>query len=265
MAEPYWLLGKRAAQGLRLELNLGFAPVNVWDVIRDRGVELARHEFGKGCGDGLYLWLGGRALITINSSERASKQRFTAAHELGHHELHRFDADELAIADENVFETGGDPWEIAANAFAGYLLAPDEALQQDLAGRAAKDIVPRDVVELMRKYGLSYEATANRLNLASVVNQPNRKRLLEAGEGQIERLVREAGFDEEAILPFGPDLPVELVDGALALYRDAVISADRLGDILDLAPEESETVAAERGYSRSEDPLYDESVTELLT
>ncbi len=116
----------------------------------------------------------------------------------------------------------------------------------------------------MRKNGLSYEATVNRLNLAGVVNQPNRKRLLEEGEGQIERLVREAGFDEEAIFPFGPDLPAELVDGALALYRDAVISADRLGDILGLAPEQAVAVAGERGYARPEDPLYDASVAELL-
>ncbi len=265
MAEPHWLPGKRAAQALRLELNLGFAPVNVWDVIRDRGVELARHEFGERCGDGFYLWRGGCALITINSSERAARQRFTAAHELGHHELHRFEADDLAIADKDVFDTRGDPREVAANAFGGYLLAPDEALQQDSTGRARKDIVPRDVVELMRKYGLSYEATTNRLNLAGVVNQPNRKRVLEEGEGQIERLVREAGFDEEAIFPFGPDLPAELVDGALALYRDAVISADRLGDILELDPEQAVTVAAERGYARPEDPLYNESVAELLT
>ncbi len=138
MVEPHWLPGKRAAQALRLELNLGFAPVNVWDVIRDRGVKLARHEFGEGRGDGFYLWHGGRALITINSSERASKQRFTAAHELGHHELHRFEADELAIADKNVSNTGGDPREVVANAFAGYMLAPDEALRQDLAGRTGK-------------------------------------------------------------------------------------------------------------------------------
>jgi Zn-dependent peptidase ImmA (M78 family) len=259
------LPGKRAAQAVRLELNLGFAPVNVWDVIRHRGVDVARHEFGAESGDGFYLWRGGHALITVNSSERASRQRFTAAHELGHHELHRFEASELAIADKDVFDTRGNPLEIAANAFAGYLLAPDEALQQNLAGRSGKDVAPRDVVDLMRKYGLSYEATANRLNLAGIVNQSNRKRLLEEGEGQVERLVREAGFDEETVFPFGPDLPAELVDGALALYRDAVISADRLGDILGLAPEHAVVIAAERGYARPEDPLYDESVAQLVT
>lgn len=267
MAEPAWLVGKRAAQALRLEQELGFAPINVWDVARHRGCEITRHPFGEGRGDGLYRWdeKTRTALIVVNASERQAKQRFTAAHELGHHEMHRFGSGDIEFADRDVYATDGNPEEQAANAFAGYLLAPDEALVRELGERKQKDMTPLDVVELMRKFGLSYESTVYRLNNAGLVNAPNKNRLLEEGRGQVERLVAEAGFDEEAVFPAGESYERAVANQALALYRDAAISAETLAQALGVATaDEAERTASEHGYGRPEDPLYDESAVAAL-
>jgi Zn-dependent peptidase ImmA (M78 family) len=262
LTEPAWLVGQRAAQALRFEEDFGFAPVNIWDVIRRRGVKVARHEFGQGNGDGLYIWSerDQRGLVVVNASERASRQRFTAAHELGHHELHRFEGKDVEIADKNIFDTKSDPAEIAANAFAAYLLAPSEALQRELNDKKAKDVSAEDVVRLMRQFGLSYEATVYRLNNAGVVNAPTRQRLIEEGEGHVEMLVEQAGFDEETLFPVGEDVAVQTYEGALRLYRNAVISAERLALILGTSREDAISAAEEQGYGRSED---DDDVDEV--
>jgi Zn-dependent peptidase ImmA (M78 family) len=266
--EPAWLVGQRAAQALRLEEGLGFAPVNIWEVIRRRGVKVARREFGQGNGDGMYLWSEARkeGLIVVNASERASKQRFTAAHELGHHELHRFEGADVEIADKSILDTGNDPAEIAANAFAAYLMAPNEALQREVGDKKTKDISADDVVSLMREFGLSYEATVYRLQNAGVITAPVRQRLFQEGEGQVEGLVAQAGFDEETLFPAGEDIAARTVDGAFRLYRDAVISAERLGQIIGSSADEAAATAEARGYGRDDaaDGDDDDAVLALL-
>jgi Zn-dependent peptidase ImmA (M78 family) len=266
MGEPAWLIGTRAAQALRLEEDLGFAPINIWDVVRRRGCNVARHPFGEGRGDGLYRWdeKTRQGLVVVNASERPAKQRFTAAHELGHHEMHRFSSGDVEFADRDVYAKGGDPVEQAANAFAGYLLAPDEALRRELGDKRQKDLTPLDVVELMRKFGLSYESTVYRLNNAGVISATSRDRLLDEGRGQIERLVAEIGYDEDASLPAGEDYEKLVAARALALYRDAAISAAVLAEALNITPEEAQRVAAERGFARSEDSLFDEAEVAAL-
>ncbi len=53
--------GERAARALRHELGLGIAPIDIWDVLRRRGVHVAVRDFGDQAGDGLYLWKGSEA------------------------------------------------------------------------------------------------------------------------------------------------------------------------------------------------------------
>jgi hypothetical protein len=53
-AEPAYERGARAAAELRLELNLGIEPIaDLWLLIRQRGVDLAFHDFGSDGPDGL--------------------------------------------------------------------------------------------------------------------------------------------------------------------------------------------------------------------
>ena len=78
MAEPAWLVGKNAAQALRLEEDLALRPDQCVGCCPPSRVEVTRHHFGEGRGDGLYRWDEKRrvALIVVNASERPAKQFF---------------------------------------------------------------------------------------------------------------------------------------------------------------------------------------------
>lgn len=257
--EP-WRVGKAFADALRGEKNWGHAPLNIWKAIRHcENVRLARHEFGASRGDGLYIWDAAKAdgLIIINASQRPSRQRFTAAHELGHHQMHRRENESIEIADKDVYDVQGDPAERAANAFAAYLLLPDAAVHEEMGGLRNGQVTPKHLVGLMRAYSVSYEVAANRLNNTGIVNQTQRQRLLGEAEGQIDALAHEAGIDDEALFPPGEDLEVEIAKKAFGLYRDAVISAERLAKIVDLSPDEAVTEAKRLGFGRDDD-LYDD-------
>lgn len=266
--EPPSLTGERAARALRHELALGFAPIDIWDVLRRRGVYVAFRDFGDAGGDGLYLWrgqeAGGIPLIVLNAAMRPSRQRFTAAHELGHHELHRFEGADVLMADEDVVGLNNDERETAANAFAAYLLAPTEDLRQWAAANEGP-LVPARVVELMRRYGLSYQAVTYRLRNCGVITQRALDDLLAAGEGQIERLAERQGFSERAIFPPPGPIPEVMAQGAMRLFRGHVIDEARLAELLDLSIEEALAAAQDAGMGRPAEPPIDEAaVRELL-
>jgi Zn-dependent peptidase ImmA (M78 family) len=266
--EP-WRVGKNAAEALRSRKGWGHGPLNIWKAIRlCESVRVARNAFGAGQGDGLYLWDAKlkNGLIIVNASERPSRQRFTAAHELGHHEIHRLDEKSVEIADKNVLETRNDPAEVAANAFAADLLLPDDAVREELRGIKPAEVTPEHLVELMRSYGVSYQVAANRLNNVGIVNQAHRKRLLDEAEGRIDELMQVAEIDDERLFPPGEDLEAEVANKAFALYRDAVISADRLAQILDRAVDEAVAEAERRGFGRDRgEPDDDAAVLALLS
>jgi Zn-dependent peptidase ImmA (M78 family) len=270
LADHPWAIGQRFARALRQELDYGIGPINIWEVLRQRGILVARHDFGSDGGDGLYVWTdteeGALALVVLNTARRASRQRFTAAHELGHHEMHQPERGEpdLVIVDEDVFGTRSDPREEAASAFAAYLLAPSEAIARDLIGLDPQRIVPSTVVELMRTYGLSYDAMVNRMNNAGVINAAQRDRLKKQAEGNVDKLVAQAGFDEESLFPPPPALPSVLAHKAMLLYHHGVISVGRLAELLQTSAGEALAAAQKAGLDGPRGPRIDEAGIEKL-
>src|SRR2546430_15631384 len=75
-----------AAEQLLAKLNIGEVPTPLEDVARYLNIQISRApsaEFS-----GLLIRKDGHALIGVNSSEAAVRQRFTIAHEIGHFLLH---------------------------------------------------------------------------------------------------------------------------------------------------------------------------------
>ncbi len=71
--------------------------------------------------------LDGRRIIRYRLSDPFRRQRFTIAHEIGHHELgHTRDG---ACCRDDDYTPGSDPKEREANAFAAELLVPSKYLQ----------------------------------------------------------------------------------------------------------------------------------------
>jgi Zn-dependent peptidase ImmA (M78 family) len=100
-----------------------------------------------------------------------NRQRFSAAHELGHHELHAQEIGKAVHVDkgfrvllrDDVSSQGIDPLEIEANAFASELLMPGEFLMSALDA-GGLDIEDEAGIEaLARKFRVSGSAMRYRL------------------------------------------------------------------------------------------------------
>jgi len=264
LTPPPWRQGEDAALALRHRLRLSDGPVNVWEVIRRVGVALALEDFGDEGGDGRYLNKDGRALIIINTANRVSRQRFTAAHELGHHEMHRHTQRNLVIRDDDVLARTNDPLEKAANAFAGTFLAPAAGITERLGDKRNKEVSAEDVASLMGDFGLSYEATVNQLKSAKLINEPNRLRLLEAGKGNVEWMLSEAGIDEAKLFPAKHPLPSDYVDRVVTLWKHRHISDIRFAEMMRLSTADAEAYRERHGITQPELPEYDRAAAQKL-
>ncbi|MDA8073043.1 MAG: ImmA/IrrE family metallo-endopeptidase [Actinomycetota bacterium] len=153
------------AETLLADLDIGAAErVRIFDVIEDQSVWLTFEPL-----DRLFGWyqrVDQAAGMVINASHPAALQRFTAAHELGHHLLGHGASldDEHAIIDGG---QGNDPQEVAAHTFAANLLMPLAAVEHHLRrlglDPARPDITPVAAYHLSVELGVSYAATVVQL------------------------------------------------------------------------------------------------------
>jgi Zn-dependent peptidase ImmA (M78 family)/predicted secreted protein len=153
------------AELLLAEFDIGPADrIRIFDFIEDQRIWLTFEPL-----DRLYGWyqrVGDAAGVVINASHPAPLQRFTAAHELGHHVLgHAY-----CLDDEQTIIDGGqgtDPKEVGAYTFASDLLMPLAAVEHHLArlglDPARPRVAPADVYQLSVELGVSYAATVVQL------------------------------------------------------------------------------------------------------
>lgn len=225
--------GAHAADELRLALGIGIGPVNdLWALIRGQGIDLAFHPFGSTGPDGAYRFDGRDAVIVVNSDKTPlARQRYTAAHELGHHLLHREDGKPLQAADANIEGSTNETVEKEANAFAGYFLAPTEAMRRAFPGKATDDVSVEDIVDLAHQFGTTYRTTIYRLHNSERFFAPARDRLLNDGAGEIEYLRCLKGYDREDMPP-GTALPPHYVLTLARMHATGTIDDERLATLL---------------------------------
>jgi hypothetical protein len=167
------------ASQLHAELKYDLStPVDVLGAIQRLGIVLAFADLGET--SGLYLPHSAERRspgILINSQHPRSRQRYTAAHELGHHVFAHATAvdgdleDLLEVSIERGSLEGWSDSEKEAEAFGAWFLMPRRLLRTGLArqGLAA----PRhalDVYALSLWLGTSYAATARQLGTTRVIS-----------------------------------------------------------------------------------------------
>lgn len=111
---------------------------------------------------GYYDYRGGRPLITYNSDESPVRQRFTIAHEIGHH----INGDISAPRDTAAHFSSGvrDPREVAANRFAAALLMPTALVKHMIFEEKITDIH-----RLAKAFGVSTAAMEYRLKNTGII------------------------------------------------------------------------------------------------
>lgn len=140
------------------------APVDVGAVAQDFGLEIFSSRLREGISGALVRdpSRGTRSqfVIYVNSREPSVRQRFTAAHELGHYLLHRSLIGER-VEDNYLLRAAGfsNQQEIEANRFAANLLMPKHLIEFEMqAGNRTPDA-------LAKKFQVSVTAMSIQLGL----------------------------------------------------------------------------------------------------
>lgn len=189
------------AAAKRLRADLGFGddcPID--DVVqlaeRRLGIEVVIVPLPRGV-DGLYVPLEPEPIVIVAADQPPARQRFTLAHELGHHELGHGaaprvlgSAGEAAVgrdsreqppapaaasgptpqAGDYAIRRHHQPQEREANAFAGELLTPDAGAVLVAADSAGEPMLDR-VVRLSAHYGISALSALVKLQLIGIVDR----------------------------------------------------------------------------------------------
>jgi Zn-dependent peptidase ImmA (M78 family) len=163
--------GRIAAEAFRYEHGLGDAPIRDLFGFLERAfpdVFVIRRPMPGGP-EGALIRHDRGWLIIINTYNNALvRQRFTAAHELGHLQ---FDADsDVVHVDTELF--AANLIEVRANAFAVHLLLPADVLRSKYADRSFNVANATHVVGLAMEYGLSLESLSWHLkNVCNISDQ----------------------------------------------------------------------------------------------
>ncbi len=139
------------------------APVDIFQVVQDEGLRLLIDDIEYDH-SGFLLVEGGKATVVINRRHHPNRQRFTAAHELGHYFLHACEDDHIfvdkAYHRSPLSSTGIYQQEIEANRFAAALLMPEEFIIEHTDGI---DLTDLDIYRLADEFGVSEQAMTLRL------------------------------------------------------------------------------------------------------
>ncbi len=141
---------------------------------------------------------GGRIFVMLNSGIPMSKQIFAAAHELYHIRCFLEDDDrELArsgsILNSTTIETGTtEQEEMEANAFAGILLVPVEALEQQIRIYQIDktSIEVDDVLSLMEIFATPYKAMVLRLLEEQMISDSQARKMIDIPFAVIQKRMR---------------------------------------------------------------------------
>jgi Zn-dependent peptidase ImmA (M78 family) len=229
-----------AARVAREDLGLGLdQPVH--DLLRvveeAAGVPVAVLALGNGVA-GAYIVRRGRPFVFLNGAHPVPRQRFTLAHELGHHRLgHAGVVDGI----DEVEGRSSVPVEQQANAFAGEFLAPDRALRSWMQAHDDPRIDLQVLVRIATWFGISAPAALVRLHQAGILKVARQrqelKRLVDRGaHGGVQRALALEDVEDSLarIAREGrlPRVPTVLRDNALAAYAAGLIDLGRLAGAL---------------------------------
>jgi Zn-dependent peptidase ImmA (M78 family) len=180
------------AQRLHARLHTDYTrPVDIFRVVQEMGIWLSSRPLGAGL-FGFYLREGEASGIVLNADHPEYLQRYTCAHELGHHVLgHRSHLDDR---DDIIGDAPADRHdEHAAQMFAGNFLMPIQAVN-----RAQRRLgIPRNqaptaaqVYALSRELDVSFSAAAWQLVNLGRLSSRRASEIVRAGAAEAKRSMR---------------------------------------------------------------------------
>ena len=206
---------EEAANALRRHWGFGIDPIpNLVELLEEQGVKVFALPLDNihGVAARARRAHGPRLpVVVINETEWGERQRFTAAHELGHMIL---DVASPLNAEK------------AAHRFAGAFLMPAEALFREV-GRYRKSISLRELVALKSLFGVSLQALTYRCKDLRIFSQATFRRLYDEYD---RRGWRKPPYKEP--LATKGDKPKRFERLVLRAYSEGVISPSKAAELL---------------------------------
>lgn len=163
-------ISREAARAILAEFGVKGPPVPVERIVKARNIVLQYAPLEETLSGMAYI-KNGVGIIGVNALHHPNRQRFSIAHELGHHELHpkaiqkavHIDKEFRMLRRDDLSSQGTDPLEIEANAFASELLMPRDFLVAAI-DPGGLDLEDEAGIELLaRKFRVSTSAMRHRL------------------------------------------------------------------------------------------------------
>jgi Zn-dependent peptidase ImmA (M78 family) len=221
--------GAKRAREARRDLGLPRdRPLpDLLDAVEDLGgAHVVLLDLGEGVA-GAHIKRPGCPLLFVNGRQPPQRQRFTLAHEFGHHRLGH-----ATIVDRpQAFFDGHDPLEVEANAFAAEFLIPRAALTHP----PDAPVTLEDVVRLAFAYGVSCQMARYRLITAGILADRSRAEQLEReiADGDHHTVAEYLGLTapQDRLADSGgrlPRIPEPLRAGPIGRLLAGDITADEL-------------------------------------
>lgn len=166
---------EKAAREARRDLSLGDdgpVPDLLQRIETGAGIDVVLARLPEGGPAGAYTRERDAQFILVNSREPVVRQRFTLAHEYGHHCLDHGD-----VYDERIWWGATDPREAAANRFAAEFLVPIAGVDLWFQAEQPDSVGLETLVRLANSFGVSCETALWRAKAAGRVAAPAADRL----------------------------------------------------------------------------------------
>lgn len=211
-----------AAMRLRSAWNLGLDPIpNLAEFLEEQGVKVIPLPLGKQV-SGLMCVARRRQgedvpIVIVNREDTGERQRFTLAHELGHHVLSG---------------PGGAKGEKLAHWFAGAFLMTAEIPWREV-GKHRDALSIGELLELKALFKTSIQAITYRLKDLNIIGEPLFKRLFDEFE---RRGWRKPPYPEPGAI--GPENPERFTRLCYRAVSEGAISEAKAAELLDITVRE---------------------------
>jgi len=160
--------GVVAAELLRHNEGLGNGHLDLDRVTDALGIDVVGLSWPDNPIMGKYIRRRGRAFVMVNTAMPFTRQRFTIAHEIGHHCLAPQDGD-LEVVDDHASMYSKDNPERQANLFASALLMDERGVRDTVEEIRSRE--PNAMIaEVVRTFEVSLEAAAIRLSELGLID-----------------------------------------------------------------------------------------------
>jgi hypothetical protein len=245
------------AQALRQRLGLGHGYVDVFDVLRRLDIELYRKPFADGL-EGAFTIRDGVPFIFVNSQGSLTRQRLTAAHELGHFVLGE------SVDGTEILEgpgVGGSNAEWDVFRFARHFLMDAQGVEMLVSGIGDEE---QRVAAVAHTYVTSPTVTAihlRELGHISTATKASLKQRFDEGLLRPSAFLARYGYGMGEMDQQMTELAPAHLRRAFAAYARGLLSLVALSEVLMVTEDVTRQIVREAGIEQVEDVATAQGVT----